>query len=159
MRAINISGSYPIKLSDNTKLSFSGNAYHLLRYESAASGDYALDGLRSDGRFDRPKWKVQARARLEVDKFFVATTWNHSSPTNIFSQGVIAGPEVFSLNRFPAVDLFDAAIGVEVNDKFRLQFSATNLTDVTFAGNLGYLDQDYVDQIGRRFQVTAVAKF
>jgi outer membrane receptor protein involved in Fe transport len=159
VRALNISASYPINLGKLGKLSLSGNAYHLLRFESAASGDYALDGIRSDGTFSRPKWEIQARARYEKGKFYAVGTWNHRAPTNIFSNGAIAGPEVVSLNRYPAIDLFDAAIGLDVTDDFRLQLSATNITDQNYAGELGYLFQDYVDQIGRRFQVTMIAKF
>ncbi|WP_310533803.1 TonB-dependent receptor domain-containing protein [Novosphingobium sp.] len=159
VRALNISASYPIDLGKLGSLSLSGNAYHLLRFESAASGDFALDGLRSDGTFSRPKWEIQGRARYEKDGFYLVGTWNHRSPTHIFSSGAIAGPEVVNLNRYPAIDLFDAAIGYDVNDKFRIQLSATNLTDVNYAGELGYLFQDYVDQIGRRFQVTVIAKF
>lgn len=159
VRALNISASYPINLGKLGKLSLSGNAYHLLRFESAASGDYALDGQRSDGTFSRPKWELQARARYEKGKFYAVGTWNHRAPTNIFSSGAIAGPEVVSMSRYPAVDLFDAAIGVDVNDNFRLQLSANNITDVNYAGELGYLFQDYVDQIGRRFQMTVIAKF
>jgi hypothetical protein len=46
-----------------------------------------------------------------------------------------------------------------VTEDFRLQLSATNITDVNTGGELGYFDQEYVDQIGRRFQVTVIAKF
>jgi outer membrane receptor protein involved in Fe transport len=159
VRAINMSASYPVELGNAGTLTLSGNAYHLLRFESAASGDFALDGLRSDGTFSRPKWEIQSRARYEKGPFYLAGTWNYRSPTNIFSSGVIAGPEVVNLNRYPAINLFDAAVGYDVNENFRLQFSVANLTDVTYAGNLGYLFQDYIDQIGRRFQVTATAKF
>ena len=159
VRALNLSGSYQMELGKLGKLSLNGNAYHLMRFESSSSGDYSLDGLRSDGTFSRPKWEIQGRARLEVDKFFAAATWNHRSPTYIFSSGAIAGPEVVSINRYPAIDTFDAAVGLAVNEDYRIQLSVTNLTDVNYAGNLGYLFQDYVDQIGRRFQVSVIAKF
>ena len=159
VRALNISASYPVNLGKLGKLSLNANAYRLLRFESAASGDFSLDGLRSDGTFSRPKWEIQARARYEKGKFYVAGTWNYRSPTNIFSSGAVAGPEIVGINGYPAINLFDAAVGVDVNENFRLQLSATNITDVNYAGNLGYLFQDYVDQIGRRFQVTAIAKF
>lgn len=159
VRAVNITASYPVNLGKLGKLSLTGSAYHLLRFEAAASGDYAIDGIRSDGTFARPKWELQARARYEKNGFYLVGTWNHRSPTHIFSSGAIAGPEVVSLNRYPAIDVFDAAVGYDINDKFRLQLSASNITDVNYAGNLGYLFQDYVDQIGRRFQVTAIAKF
>ena len=159
VRGINISASYPLSLGKIGKLKLSANAYHLLRFESSSSGNFALDGLRSDGTFSRPKWEIQGSARFEHGPFYLVGTWNHRSPTNIFSSGAIAGPEIVNINRYPAINLFDAAVGVEVTDDFRIQLSATNLTDVNTGGNLGYLFQDYVDQIGRRYQVTVIAKF
>lgn len=159
VRAINISGSYPIELGGLGRLSLRTNAYRLLKYESSASGDFSLDGLRSDGTFARPKWEIQTSARYEKDGFYINGTWNYRAPTRIFSSGAAAGPEIVPFNRYPALNIFDAAIGVDVSEDFRLQLSATNLTDVTFGGNLGYLFQDYYDQIGRRFQATVIAKF
>ena len=159
IRAVNISGSYPIDLGNIGKLSLRTNAYRLLRYEASASGDFAFDGLRSDGTFSRPKWEIQTSARYEKDGFYVTGTWNYRAPTKIFVSGAPATPESFPFNRYPALNIFDAAIGVDVNEDFRLQLSATNLTDVTFGGNLGYIFQDYYDQIGRRYQATVIAKF
>ncbi len=159
IRAVNISGSYPIDLGNLGKLSLRTNAYRLLRYEASASGDFSLDGLRSDGTFNRPKWEIQTSARYEKDGFYVTGTWNHRTSTRIFSSGAPAGPEIVPFNRYPALNIFDAAVGVDVNEDFRVQLSATNLTDVTFGGNLGYLFQDYYDQIGRRYQATVIAKF
>jgi len=141
------------------KLTLRTNAYRLLRFESSASGDYSLDGLRSDGTFTRPKWEVQTSARYQNDGFYVSGTWNYRAPTRISSQGAAAGPEIVPFNRYPALNIFDAAVGFDVSEDFRFQISATNLTDVTFGGNLGYLFQDYYDQIGRRYQATVIAKF
>lgn len=159
VRAVNLTASYPLDLGDFGKVSLRTNAYRLLKYESSASGNFALDGLRSDGTFSRPKWEIQTSARYEKDGFYINGTWNYRAPTKIFSQGAPAGPEIVPFNRYPALNIFDAAIGVDVNEDLRLQLSATNITDVTFGGNLGYLFQDYYDQIGRRFQATAIAKF
>jgi len=159
VRALNLSARYPINLHRWGKLTLRGNAYHLFRYETAASGDYSLDGLRSDGSFARPKWKLQGSARYEKDGFYVSGTWNHRSPTYIFSSGAIAGPELYPYNRYPAIDVLDLAIGADITEDLRLQLSGSNLTDVTYAGDLGYSFQDYYDQIGRRFQFTAIAKF
>lgn len=159
VRALNFAVRYPIDMGSWGKLNLSGGAYHLLRYETAASGDFDLDGLRSDGTFARPKWETQVSARYELGGFYLVGTWNHRSPTRIFSSGAPAGSEIYPFNRYPAIDVFDAAIGMDVNDDYRLQLSVTNLTDKTYAGDLGYLFQDYYDQIGRRFQFTAIAKF
>ena len=159
VRAVNISASYPVDLGNIGRVTLRTNAYRLLKFQSSASGNFALDGLRSDGTFSRPKWEIQSSARFEKDGFYLSGTWNYRAPTKIFSQGAPAGPEIVPFNRYPALNIFDAAIGVDVNEDLRLQLSATNITDVTFGGNLGYLFQDYYDQIGRRFQATAIAKF
>ncbi len=159
IRALNISASYPLDLGDWGKISLRANAYHLLKFESAASGDFNLDGIRSDGGFSRPKWEIQTSARYEKDNFYLSATWNHRAATRILSQGLPAGPELFPFNRYPALNIFDAAVGVDVNENYRMQFSVTNLTDVNYGGDLGYLFQDYYDQIGRRFQATIIAKF
>lgn len=162
VEALNISASYPLSLGSFGKLVLRGNAYHLIRYESSASGKFTIDdAVRSDGRFDRPKWETQLNARYEKDAFYVTGTWSHRSPTRILTgvPSVPAGIEIYPFNRYPAIDLFDAAIGADVTDDFRLQFSVTNLTDKNYAGDLGYLFQDYVDQVGRRGQVTVIAKF
>jgi outer membrane receptor protein involved in Fe transport len=159
LRALNIAGRYPIDLGKVGKLNLSASAYHLINYISSASGNVELDGLESAGTFSRPKWELQGTARYEIGKFYVTGTWNHRAPTRIFANGVPADIELYPFNRYPALDLFDAAVGVDVNEQFRLQFNITNLTDQNFGGNLGYLFQDYIDQIGRRFQVAATAKF
>ena len=125
----------------------------------SSSGDFGVDGLRSDGTFSRPKWKTQVTGRFTSGPFYLSTTWLYRSPTRIFSSGAPAGPEIVPYNRYPAINAFDAAIGADVTERLRLQFSVSNLTDVTYAGDLGYDFQDYYDQIGRRFQLTAIAKF
>lgn len=159
LRAVNISASYPLDLGNWGRISLRTNAYKLLKFQSSASGDFALDGIRSDGAFSRPKWEIQTSARYVKDGFYINGTWNYRAPTNILSQGAPAGTELFPSNRYPALNIFDAAVGVDVNEDMRLQLSVTNLTDVNYGGNLGYLYQDYYDQIGRRFQATVIAKF
>lgn len=159
VRAVNISASYPIDLGSIGRVSLRTNAYRLLKFQTAASGDFALDGLRSDGTFSRPKWEIQTTARYEKDGFYVNGTWNYRAPTKIFSQGAPAGPEIVPFNKYPALNIFDAAVGADVNEDLRLQLSVSNITDVNYGGNLGYLFQDYYDQIGRRFQATVIAKF
>lgn len=159
VRAWNISAAYPLGLGNLGKLNIRANAYHLAKFITSASGDFSLDGLRSDGTFSRPKWETQLNLRYEKGPVYVSGTWNYRTATRIFTNGAPAGIEVYPFNRYPAYSLFDAAIGADVTEDFRLQFAVTNLTDKNYGGDLGYLFQDYIDQIGRRFQVTATAKF
>ena len=46
-----------------------------------------------------------------------------------------------------------------LNDKFRIQFNIVNLTDKIYAGELGFYNAAYVDQIGRRFRVSLTSAF
>lgn len=159
VRAVNISASYPVNLGNLGRIALRTNAYRLLKFESSASGNFALDGLRSDGTFSRPKWEIQTSARYEKDGFYINGTWNYRAPTEVFSQGAPAGPEIVPFNKYPSLNIFDAAVGVDVNEDLRLQLSVSNITDLNYGGNLGYLFADYYDQIGRRFQATVIAKF
>jgi outer membrane receptor protein involved in Fe transport len=159
VRAVNISASYPVNLGSLGRIALRTNAYRLLKFESSASGDFALDGVRSDGTFSRPKWEIQTSARYEKDGFYINGTWNYRAPTEVFSQGAPAGPEIVPFNKYPSLNIFDAAVGLDVNEDLRLQLSVSNITDLNYGGNLGYLFADYYDQIGRRFQATVIAKF
>jgi outer membrane receptor protein involved in Fe transport len=161
VRAVNFSARAPFTLPfDLGKLTLSGNAYHLLRYDESSSGAFTPgDTTRSAGTFARPRWEIQASARYDIDEFYTQLTWNHRSPTRIFSGGAPATIELVPEINYPATDVFDLAIGVQATDQFRFQLVVQNLTDETFAGQLGFNNLAFVDQIGRRFQVTTSIRF
>lgn len=158
VRALNMSLNYPIELGSVGQLTLRGSAYHLIRYNTSAAGDFS-DTQQTAGSFGRPKWKTQLQARYEKGGFFGQLTWNWRNKTRIFSSGLPATNELYPYITYSAVSLFDLAIGGDVNDRFRIQFVANNLTDRNAVGDLGYQFQDYIDQIGRRFSVAATAKF
>ena len=158
VRAVNISANYTLRLGTD-RVSFRANAYHLIRYDTSASGTFNGDRTVTAGQYSRPTLETQLSVRYEHDKLYGQVTWNRQSPTRIFSGNSAAGPEVVPFNRYPALHNVDLALGFDVNDKFRLQLNVSNVLDQTTAGPLGYTFADYYDQIGRRFQVAATARF
>lgn len=158
IRALNLAMSYPIDLGNVGQLILRGSAYHLIRYNTSASGDFS-DTQETAGSLFRPKWKTQLQARYEKDGFFTQVTWNWRNKTKIFSSGLPATTELYPYVTYSALSVFDLAIGGDVTDRFRIQFVANNITDRNTYGELGYQFQDYYDQIGRRFSVAVTAKF
>ncbi len=159
IRALNISANYNFDLPSNLgNLALSGNAYHLLRFDESANGTFS-DKVSSDGTFNRPKWEVQTRARYEKGGFFSQVVWNWRAATQLFVSGLPATVEVWQNPRFPAISTFDAAVGADINDQFRIQLNVFNLTNKNFAGENGLFQGAFVDQIGRRYLVTAGVKF
>lgn len=159
IRAVNISANYNFDLPSNLgNLALSGNAYHLLSYETSANGTFT-DAIASDGTFARPKWEVQTRARYTKDNFFGQVVWNWRTATDLFVSGQVAGPEDWENPRFPSVSQFDASIGADVTDNLRMQLTVINLTNENFAGENGLFQGAFVDQIGRRYLLSAGVKF
>ncbi|WP_375428560.1 TonB-dependent receptor domain-containing protein [uncultured Sphingomonas sp.] len=140
-----------------------GSLYHLIRFDTSFSGDFAVDGQKSAGTFDRPKWEAQASGRYEKDGFFSQLTWNWKDRTKLFTNGAPSTIEQFPNVVFPRYSVFDFVIGADVNERFRMQFNVFNLTDKNYAGDIGLssglFTPGFVDQIGRRFQVTTNIKF
>lgn len=159
LRAINIVGTYKFDLPwDIGKFNIRGNGYHLMNYTESASGDFT-DAINSAGTFNRPQWEVQVAGRYERGGFFTQLTWNWRDRTSIFVNGAPATIENFPIVRYPATSTFDLVAGAQVNDRFRIQFNVINLGDTNTAGELGVLAGNYLDQIGRRFQLSTVVKF
>lgn len=160
LRAINIAGQYRFNLpADLGAFTLRGSGYHLIRYEQSSSGNFAVDGLESAGTYDRPQWRTQLSGRYERNAFFTQLTWNWFDRTSLFTNGAPSTIEQFPNVQFPRRNLFDYTIGADVNDSFRMQFTVFNLTDSNYAGDIGLYTGGYVDQIGRRFQLSATAKF
>ncbi len=158
IRALNGSFSYPIELGGTSKITLRGNAYHLIRYDTSSSGDFS-DRQRTAGTVLRPEWETQLAARYEDEHYFGQVTWNWRSPSRIFVSGLPATIENYPEVRYPSLSNIDISVGVDVNDKFRMQFLVANLLDATTFGDLGYRFNDYYDQIGRRFQVQVTARY
>ena len=161
VRAINGTGNYAFGLFGG-KLTLRGSAYYLIRNDTSSSGTFNGDRVSTAGGFARPKLETQLSTRYEVGKGYGQITWNRQSPTRIFTgnpPGGALGIETYPYNRYPALHNVDLALGIDVNQRFRMQFNVSNVLDFTTAGDLGYRFADYLDQIGRRYQVAVTTRF
>jgi outer membrane receptor protein involved in Fe transport len=159
IRAWNFAGRFQFDLpNDLGEMTLRGSGYHLMRYSESAAGNFT-DVLESAGSFNRPKWEVQGSARYEKGGFYTQLTWNWQTKTSLFTAGLPSTIENFPDVVYPAYSTFDYTIGADINDKFRVQFVVTNLTDKNYAGETGLYNGAYVDQIGRRFQLATTVKF
>ncbi|MCD2324599.1 TonB-dependent receptor [Sphingomonas sp. IC-56] len=157
IEAINFTGSYRMNIGSD-RLILNGSAYYLIKYDSSSSGQFD-DTLSSAGTFGRPSLETQASLRYEHAGAFGQITWNRQSPTRIFVSGLPATTEQYPYSRYPTTNNIDFALGIDANENFRIQLTASNLLDQTTAGDLGYRFADYYDQIGRRYKVTLSTKF
>ncbi len=159
LRAFNINGQYSFDLPNNLgKIRLNGNGYFLQNYTQSAAGTFR-DAQESSGTFPRPRLKTQITARYENATFFAQTTWLRSSATRLFNAGQPATIEDVPDINFDATNRFDISAGINVNDKFSIQATVFNVTDVIFAGSNGLAQGAFVDQIGRRVQIGIFTKF
>lgn len=171
VKAINGSLKYNFDLADifgggdKGKFKITANVYHLINYITSPSGKFD-DNQDSAGSFARPKWETQLTGRYEKGAFFGQWTWNWQNATGAFSNGAFLTPENQDVIDFPAFGVHDATIGADVTDNFRLQLVVRNVFDNQYAGLRGFANasstifgQGQVDQLGRRFQMTARVKF
>ncbi len=173
VKAINGSLKYNFDLadifggSDKGIFKITANAYHLINYITSPGGQFT-DNQESAGAFARPKWETQLTGRYENKGFFAQWTWNWQNKTKA-ANGTFSAfltPENQDVIDFPAFGVHDATIGADVNDNFRLQLVVRNIFDNQYAGLRGFANasstifgQGQVDQLGRRFQMTARVKF
>lgn len=145
-----------------------GNVYHLMDYLTAPDGN--LDNAQqSAGTFARPEFEVQLRGRYENGGFFGQWTWNWQKETKVFSAGVpVPGTndanELQDLIANPAFGIHDATIGYAFgeDERFRLQLTVRNVFDKLVSGpfeRVFALNQGRIDDFGRRFVLSANAKF
>ena len=151
----------------DTRVNFNVNAYRLFDYITSANGTFN-DPQDSSGTFFQPNWKVRGTVRVETGKLYGQWTTNWQNKTKLFS-GVVGGPatiEQQDVLGFPAFATHDATLGINVNENFSLQGVVRNVLDKNYAGLRGLGNagsainaSGQIDVIGRRFQMTARAKF
>lgn len=159
VRAFNISASYNVDLPANIgNLALYANAYNLRNFDTSALGTFT-DIIASAGTFNRPNWEVQSRARYTKGDFFAQLVWNWRTPTKIFASGLPATAEQWADIRYPSTSVFDLAFGADLSKSLRVQANVVNLTNTQFAGMNGAVQGAFIDQIGRRFLLTASVKY
>lgn len=162
LRAFNFVGSYTTDLgSDLGRLTLRSNAYHLRAFDISAIGDFS-DIVSTSGTPGRPNWEVNSSVRLDGKVFFSQLTWNWVSATQTFSDGfrlpgVIGTIDDSSDLDQPAYSLFDITVGANIDDNFRIQFIVNNIADKRFIDDI--TRGNFIDNLGRRFLLTATANF
>ncbi len=173
VRAINGAAQYKFDVSsvlggsDAGTFELKANVYHLINYISSSAGDFS-DSQDSAGSFQRPSWETQLSGRYENKAFFAQWTWNWVGKGGVFNfnTGAFNTIENSDILKLSAYSLHDVTVGANINDRFSLQFVMRNVFDKRYAGVAGFANaasvigaQGQVDVQGRRFQVTARAKF
>ncbi|HEX8443072.1 MAG TPA: TonB-dependent receptor [Allosphingosinicella sp.] len=174
VKAVNMNAQYNFNLdrffgTDAGRLELFANAYHLINYLNAPTGDFS-NAQESAGTLFRPEWELQLRARYEAPSgFFGQWTMNYQDSTRIFSGGApIPGTpeqnEVQDILGFDAFALHDATVGFSFGEekRFGFQFTVRNIFDKRFAAPFAQsiaLATGTPDDIGRRFSVQANLRF
>lgn len=159
VEGINIAAAYRFDLpSDWGRIELRANGFHLLQYDTSATGDFS-DRQRSAGSFNRPEWETVSSVRWEREEFYSQLTHRFQASTTLFSGGVPATIELADPFVYPELHTFDLALGWNLESGYRIQFAVTNLTDETFAGQTGLFNGVAFDNLGRRFQVAAGLRF
>lgn len=148
------------------KFQISANAYHLLDYFNAPSGDLS-DPQQTAGSFTRPTWELQLRGRYENEDFFAQWTWNYQNATRVLSAGAPITIENQDVLGFGAFGVHDATIGFNLGEegqsRYGIQFTVRNVFDKRFeggsAGAIALGSGGQIDAIGRRYTVTANLRF
>jgi len=139
-------------------------AFHLEDFLTSATGAEA-DAQQSAGSAGdaRPEWETQLTGSYSRGPFDLSYTVNRTGALRTFSSGRPATIENFSILEFPAVSIHSATVGYEFQDRYRVQFTADNITDVVTYGDEGFLAGNaisgYPDTLGRRYTLSLRAAF
>jgi outer membrane receptor protein involved in Fe transport len=146
--------------SDWGNLRIKANAYNLQQFDDSPSGTFR-DTQRSDGRFDRPSWETQLILAYDRGPLFTQWTWNWVDKTELFSGGQPVTKEVRDIISYSDASVHNATIAYDLgpDDEIRLQLTVDNVFDKTTYGQIGFFDQQYADQLGRRYTVSLRARF
>lgn len=159
LRAFNMAGVYNVELPRNVgNLVLRGSVYFLQNYTTSSTGTF-VDAIESAGTFTRPQVETQLTVRYEKGGAFAQSTWNRASNTSLFTAGQPSTIENVGNPRFDSVNRFDISVGADINDRFRMQATVFNVTNVQFAGANGLVQGAFVDEIGRRIQVSLGMRF
>jgi outer membrane receptor protein involved in Fe transport len=145
--------------TDFGELRLRGQVYYLLEYANSGDGTFTVDTTRIDGTFTRPRFSTQLTTSWSYKDFDAQFTWNWQSPTQVLSAGTPLGIESQAFTRYKGFSRLNSTLGYEFLEKYRVQFTIDNITDMTYAGTAGYYNGAYIDQIGRRWQLRFSAKY
>lgn len=114
--------------------------------------------VRVDGTLGDPTWQGQFNLRYLGKGWGVTGSFNYIGE-QLFSR-VTRGPDIREVDKLKAYILVNPSIFVNINQKFRLNFSVTNASNWQGQRYFGaILPASFADNIGRRFSMQATAKF
>lgn len=154
-------------LDYNTKLSglklpgsltLSGELFVVLRRINDNTG---IAPARTDGTVGDPTFQGQARLIYSLNGLSFSTNINYVGQqlSSRFNRGSSPN-DVREFDKFDDYVTIDSSISFDINKKFRLVASVTNLTNRVGQSYFGVIIPATVnDSIGRRFAVTASARF
>ena len=173
LRAVNATAEYSLPLAgllgpNAGTIGVYANAYHLIDYLSADDNNFA-EAQQAAGSIGYSKWRTQMRGSYENGGFFMQWVWNWANPTRLFSGGApVPGTnernEVRDFIIIPSYSMHNASVGYSLGQKreFSILMNVSNVFDKLTAGTFV---QSYgqgsaiIDDVGRRFTVSASVKF
>ena len=139
-------------------LNVGGDLFYVRRRINDTTG---IAPARSDGTLGDPEFQGQFRISYSHDDFGLAGFVNYTGEQ--LSSRFDRGPSPNDTREFDQFDDFvtiDASAYVDVQDKFRLSFSVTNLTNRQGQKYFGsFIPASVNDPFGRRYAVSARASF
>ncbi|CAL1692428.1 Vitamin B12 transporter BtuB [Brevundimonas subvibrioides] len=165
VKAINANLSYSVGLSDVFStdmdlgtLAFRSNIYYLMEYSTSGIGDFS-DASPSENSLANPSWKTQASILYNRGPFNARWTTNFQDAAIVRSGVLQATAEQANVVRYDAYTLHNLSLGYDVNENITARFVVDNVFDMQELGNNGYLNQVYVDSIGRRWTASLTYTF
>lgn len=148
--------SYTVPNIFNTDGTFgiNGNFLYTLNREFNNIG---VVTVRTDGTFGDPKFAAQLNLRYFTDTFGALVSTNFVGRT--FATRDERSLDIREINERDPFALFNTSVYFDVEEDFRLTFSVTNLLDRVFQNEYFGAPNGIADSLGRRFAVSARARF
>ncbi len=114
---------------------------------------------RTDGIFGDPKFQFQSNNSLSIDRVGGISASANYVGKQIATRTALS-TDLREFNRLNPYVTVDGSVWLSVDDKFRLTFAVLNIGNKQYQNYLGFANPNsYIDLYGRRFSVTATAKF
>lgn len=158
-RGIDFGANYRRRIGEGQlRMSFKGNL--LLDLVTQTTPGQPRGDVRMHGSFTHPQFRASLLTAYSIGKFDISLATRFLGAST-YSLSQIENPEIYpNGNRVPAVVYNDLALGLNINEKYRMNFGIKNITNTmppqypaTFVATTMY------DLVGRYFYVTAKTSF
>ncbi|RZI55406.1 MAG: TonB-dependent receptor, partial [Zymomonas sp.] len=150
----------PFGLGVPGDIDISGSLQYVRRRVNDITG---VAPVRIDGTLNDPEFQGQLNIRYIGERFGISGSFNYIGE-QLFSR-VTRTPDIREIDQLNDFIIINPSFYVDANDRFRLTFSVTNLTNRNGQKYFGVvIPASYVsglggDLIGRSFRITASGKF